>query len=216
MNKEMDERIKSYYDQALKALSNDERVLKRLYNARKIYEELTGKVDDDKEEYELRMLNFNEWFLFDFVSQDQQWPFIIEFLNSLNESIGEIKDLFSNVRYSFFECRKKKLGSKLVLEDFLLNKKYQINAIDFPVNLLDDEIFTGRIISIEQEIFILKGIRWLPRKIRALAVKEAKKVRKMGNPSQERDFTLNLEMATTKCSQFKHVDPIEIFSSVIL
>ena len=212
----MHEMLRPYLGQAMKALVQDQQVLARLVLARKVYEKFTGKIDEDQDEYELRMLGFNEWFLFDFMERERQMPFIIEFLNTLDEPVGELKKLFSSIRYSFFECRKKKLGQNLVLEDFLKGKKYQLLPQNFPVDLLSDEIFTGRMIDVNGEIFLFKGIRWLPKQIRSLAIKRAKKIRKLGDPWQEKKFTLNLEMATTKCGQFKHVNPVEVFASLIV
>ena len=200
----------------MNAISSDERILKRLVSARETYELLTGKIDEDHDECELRLLNFNEWFLFDYIAKDRQVPFIVEFLNSLVEPVEEVKELLNNVYYSFFECRKKKFSSKLIVEDFIKGKKYQILPRNFPVDIVSDEIFTGRILNIKGGVFVFKGIRWLPKQIRAVAVKEAKKIRKLGDPHEEKKLTLNLELTATKCIQFKHVDPIEIFTSLIL
>ena len=211
----MHKKVEFYLDQAMNALGSNDEVLQRLIAARKTYELLTGKIDEDHEECELRLLSFNEWFLFDFIDKNRQVPFIIEFLNSLNESVEEIKELFSNVRYSFFECQKKKFSSKLLLKDFVNGKKYVIHPKNFPADLVSPEIFTGRMLNVEGEVFLFKGIRWLPKQIQTIAVKRAKKVKKLGNPYEEKKFTLNLELTATKCIQFKHVDPVEIFISLI-
>ena len=171
----MHEKVDSYLDQAMSALSRDEGVLQRLVAARKTYELLTGKIDEDHEECELRLLNFNEWFLFDFIDKNRQVPFVIEFLNSLDGPVEEVKELLSNVCYSFFECQKKRFGSKLLLKDFVNGKKYVVHPKNFPADLVSAEIFTGRMLNVEGEIFIFKGIRWLPKQIRTIAIKRLKK-----------------------------------------
>ena len=211
----MHEKLTSYFEQAMEAVTSDREVLNRLFNARKIYEKLTGKIDEDDDEYESRMLNFNEWFLFDFIEEDRQMPFIIEFLNTLDGPVEDVKKLFSRVNYSFFECQKKALGFSLTVQDFLKGEKFKVKPKHFPVQLLSDEIFTGRAVNCDGDFYFLPGVRWLPKEIRPPAVKKAKQIRKLGDPSVERKFTLDLERVMTKCIQFKHVRPSEVFSSVM-
>ena len=211
----MYEKLDCYVKRAIKALSSNEKILKRLMYSRKIYEDLTGKLDEDDPEYESRMLNFNEWFLFDFLTDEQQYPFMIEFLNCLDEPVDDIKELVSGVRYSFFECRKSTIGLGGILEDFLKGKKYRVPLNCLPFNLLSRELFTGRIIGINGEVFLFEGIRWLPKEIKALARAKAKRIRNQGVPSVERSFVFSLEMASTRCRQFKHLSPAEVIESIL-
>ena len=211
----MHEKLTSYLTQAIKVASNDEKNLKCLISAREVYEKLTGKIDEDQDDYELRILGFNDWFLLDFIPEDKQVPFIIEFLNNLSESVKEIKEYLSDVHYSIFECRRKMWGKDLVLENFLDGKKYQIPPKSFPADILSNEIFVGRVVEIDKKIFFFKGIRWLPKEVRSLVVRKAKKIQNLGDPFKESMFIFSLEKAATKCAHFKHVNAIEIFSSYI-
>ena len=210
----MYEKLEPYISRAMELVSCDKKTLKRLMNSRQVYEELTGKFDEDDPEYESRMRSFNEWFLFDFLTNDQQNPFMIEFLNSLDETVDDIKDLILSIRYSFFECRKSSLGSKVILEDFLKGKKYRLPVSRLPFAPLSSELFTGRVLEVDNEAFLFEGIRWLPKEIKAQAIVEAKKIRKKGDPSLEQSFIFSLEMVSTRCRQFKHLSPVEVIESV--
>ncbi|MCY4645085.1 MAG: hypothetical protein OXB88_10745 [Bacteriovoracales bacterium] len=211
----MHEKLSLYLNQAMSAISTDKKKLERLLAARKVYEKLTGKIDEDGDDYEVRILSFNEWFLIDYISEKNPVPFIIEFLNTLNDSVGEIKAWLSDVHYSFFECRKKRYGSNLILEDFLRGEKYEVLPESFPADILSSEIFVGRMIKIEKKVFFFKGIRWLPKEVKSLVRKRIKRIRELGSPFEENRFIFSLEMAVTKCAQFKHVNAVKIFSSYI-
>ena len=219
----MHEKLAPYLNQAMRALGQDSKVLKRLADARSVYEKLTGKIDEDHQEYGQRMLNFNEWFLFDFEDKERQTPFITEFLNGLmanaqqgqRDEIELAKKLFVRVRYSFFEIRKKLFRNSLIIEDFLSGKKNDILSQNFPLYLATGEIFTGRTVQVDNNFFFFEGIRWLPTPLKGPAVAKAKEIRALGNPSEEKKFILNLEMIATKCIHFKHIDPVNIFYNTL-
>ena len=221
------------------ALVSDGDALREMASLRSTYEQLTGKIDEDHEEYELRMRSFNEWFLFESVSTKCGMPFMLQFLNSLEKplpgpggerlgkafrelqvnypevSLEKIKNLFSNVCYSIFDCHKKTFGRHLVLKDLIMGKRYGILPENLPFDILSNEFFAGRIIDLGDEAFIFKGMRWLPPQIKPLVMKKVKKIRQLGNPSAEKKFVFKLELAKTKSIHFRHVNPVKIFSSLI-
>ena len=214
----MHEKLSVYIEQAIESLSSRQDLSKRLLKAKKIYEELTGKIDEDFPEYELKMLSFNDWFLFDFIDVERKEPFIMEFIDSLGEPedlTQEVKSLCRKVRHSLFECRKGLWGSKAILENLLARKKYSIPFNELPFHLHSSEIFIGRVVEIDGKIFLFKGIQWLPNQCRPLLMKKVKKIRQAEDIEKNRRFVLRLEMVISRCIQFKRMNPMSIFESLV-
>ncbi len=183
----------------------------RIMEAKEAFIKLTGALDDSKDEYESRMQSFNEWFLFDYIPDTESGPFIIDYLKKSKDLDEEIRTSLTNVHYSLFEYGKKSFSKKIVLKDIVKDEKHILEPENFSVALLPSEIFAGRVVSFKNESYLLPGIRFIPKEVKPLIIKKAKTIKKLGNPSEERKFVLEVERLKTKWLQYGHMKPEQIF-----
>src|SRR5690606_31915505 len=79
-----------YYDELLKAKT--------------LYTELTGKLNDDDDEYESRMNLFNDWYLFNYRLQDGKR--LVDDYIANHDFEEEFAKALLNVNYSLFQFKK--------------------------------------------------------------------------------------------------------------
>lgn len=195
------------------AISNisDPSLVERLVEAKKVYFELTGMVNDDDVDYEARMNGFTEWFLFSYIPKHKSVPYIVEYLNKMPIS-HDLKNSLLNIRYSIFEFVKKTITGKILIKDMLYDRKIKLAKEYFDVGIVPGEIFVARVGEYENESYLLRGIRHLPQEVRSILKRQAKVVRNLGNPSEELKFVLNVEKCKTKWDRYGHVEPTKIFA----
>lgn len=180
-------------------------------SAKDLYFTVTGMVDDQKSDYELRMQMFNDWFLFDYIPNQRQVPYVIEYINSKNLENEEVKKSLSSVIYSVFEFKKKSFSKNMILKDLVSGEKYELTPGNFPFGILPGEVIVARVLNYNNEAFPLAGIRYIPKELKSLIAKEGKSIFKTGNPSEIRKFVLALEKFKSKCEQYAHIDPLAVY-----
>ena len=101
----MKEELKTHLEKALTHYTSGLHY-ERLIEARNEYFNLTGQVNEDDEDYELRMKSFNDWYIFQFVSTSSETTAINDYIfeNSLEKSLG---DCLVKINYSLFELLNK-------------------------------------------------------------------------------------------------------------
>lgn len=209
----MNDNLQDHIDKALSSFFEDQNNLDSILEAKNTYFSLTGIADDAQPDYEARMQNFNEWFLFDYIPGNRHVPYITEYFKTNNEIEEPIKSSLSNVTYSVYEYNKKAFSNNILLKDLVRNEKYVLRPENFQAGVLPNEVFAGRVLRFDGDTYLLNGIRYIPKEVKNLVIKEAKKIRKLGNPLEEKNFVFKLERSKTKCHQYSHMDPISIFKS---
>ena len=173
------------------------------------YFSITVKLDEDKEEFESRMNCFNDWYIFQYRHDDGS-KVIEEYIRS-NQLDEELSQAMLNVNHSLFEFNKISFRKQIVLKDILHDEKITLAKNHPNISLMEDDVFTGRVIKYNGEYYLLRGICTLPRGVTSILKKQSKKVRKANSFEEELNFLLQLESLKTKAMHYSHIDPAKIF-----
>lgn len=182
-----------------------------LVKAKGIYTDLTGKLNDDDDEYEARMNLFNDWYLFNYRRADGR-RFVDDYVaeNDFNGDKEYSKSLL-NVNYSLFHYRKVNFRKEVVLSDILHSEKVVLSRNNPFFGLVEDDLFVGRVFSYLDRGYFLKGVCTLPKNILSTLKKESRKVRKLHSMEEEEKFLLKVENLKTRYNNYGHLDANKIF-----
>jgi hypothetical protein len=181
----------------------------RLKQAKEAYIALTGKLDEDKDEFESRMNCFNEWYLFQW--KDESGKKIVEDYIRREQLDEDLSQAFLNVNHSLLEFSKVNFRKQIVLLDILHDEKVSLAKGHRHIGLVEDDLFIGRVIRYKGDNYLLHGVCTLPQSIRSVLKKQSKKVRKMNSFEEELKFLLSLESLKTKSMHYQHIEPSKIF-----
>jgi hypothetical protein len=202
------ELIDSHVEKMLTLYTQGE-YFERLKQAKEAYVALTGKLDEDKDEFESRMNCFNEWYLFQW--KDESGKKIVEDYIRRERLDEELSQAFLNVNHTLLEFTKVSWRNQFILKDMLHDEKIALAKGHKHIGLVEDDIFIGRVVRYKGESFLLRGVCTLPHSIRSLLKKQSKKVRKMNSFEEELKYLLQLESLKTKSMHYKHIEPSKIF-----
>jgi hypothetical protein len=180
-----------------------------LKKAKEMYFSLTGKLDEDKEDFESRMNSFNDWYIFQYPQEDGSK--IIEDYIRNNELEEDLSQALLNVNHSLFEFDKVNFRKQIVLKDILHDEKIVLVKNHPNISLMEGDVYTGRVIKYKDGYYLLRGVTLLPQGVKAVLKKQSKKVRKLNSFAEELQFLLNLEAMKTKTTHYAHIDPTKIF-----
>jgi hypothetical protein len=181
----------------------------RLKQAKETYITLTGKLDEDKDEFESRMNCFNEWYLFQW--KDESGKKIVEDYIRREQLDEDLSQAFLNVNHSLLEFSKTNFRKQIVLLDILHDEKVNLAKGHRHIGLVEDDLFIGRVIRYKSDNYLLHGVCTLPHSIRSILKKQSKKVRKMNSFEEELKYLLSLESLKTKSMHYQHIEPSKIF-----
>jgi hypothetical protein len=202
------ELIDTHIDKMLTTYTQGE-YFERLKQAKEAYIALTGKLDEDKDEFESRMNCFNEWYLFQW--KDESGKKIVEDYIRREQLDEDLSQAFLNVNHSLLEFSKTNFRKQIVLLDILHDEKVNLAKGHRHIGLVEDDLFIGRVIRYKSENYLLHGVCTLPQSIRSILKKQSKKVRKMNSFEEELKFLLSLESLKTKSMHYQHIEPSKIF-----
>ncbi len=180
-----------------------------LKQAKDTYFSLTGKLDEDKDEFEPRMNCFNDWYIFQYRHQDGSK--VIEDYIRNNELDEELSQALLNVNHSLFEYSKVNFRKQIVLKDVLHDEKVTLVKNHPTISLVEGDVFTGRVIKYKGDHYLMRGVCTLPEGVKSILKKQSKKVRKTNSFEEELKFLLQLENLKTKSMHYSHIDPSKIF-----
>lgn len=180
-----------------------------LKQAKDTYFSLTGKLDEDKDEFEPRMNCFNDWYIFQYRHQDGSK--VIEDYIRNNELDEELSQALLNVNHSLFEYSKVNFRKQIVLKDVLHDEKVTLVKNHPNISLVEGDVFTGRVIKYKGDHYLMRGVCTLPEGVKSILKKQSKKVRKTNSFEEELKFLLQLENLKTKSMHYSHIDPSKIF-----
>ena len=89
--------------------------------AKEKYFSITGKLDEDKDEFESRMNCFNDWYIFQY--RDENGSKVIEDYIRTNQLDVELSQALLNVNHSLFDFSKINFRKQIVLHDILHDEK---------------------------------------------------------------------------------------------
>jgi hypothetical protein len=180
-----------------------------LKDAKEKYFTLTGKLDEDKDEFESRMNCFNDWYIFHY--RPGNGSKVIEDYIRNNNLDEELAQALLNVNHSLFEFSKINFRKQIVLKDMLHDEKISLVKNHPNISLMEGDIFTGRVIKFRGDYYLLRGLCILPQGIISALKKQSKKVRRSNSFEEELKFLLQLEQLKTKSMHYSHIDPSKIF-----
>ncbi len=180
-----------------------------LKSAKDKYFSLTGKLDEDKEEFESRMNCFNDWYIFQYRHLDGSK--VIEDYIRTNKLDEELSQALLNVNHTLFEFSKVNFRKQIVLKDILHDEKITLVKNHPNVSLMEGDVFTGRVIKYKGDHYLLRGVCILPQGVKSILRKQSKKVRKQNSFEEELNYLLSLESLKTKALHYSHIDPSKIF-----
>jgi hypothetical protein len=180
-----------------------------LIDAKKKFFERTGTLDEESADFEMKMNSFNEWFVFHY-KLDQNTTVLDKYLENKQVDVP-LQDSLKNVRYSVFEFKGKNFRKQDTIKDLLQTKKVVL-AKDHPtVALMPGEYFSGRVYSIDNNSYLLKGLCIFPREVNSIIKKQAGYIRSNRVDLSEEEFLLRLEGMKNKTIHFNRLNPTEVF-----
>ena len=180
-----------------------------LKSAKEKYFSITGKLDEDKDEFESRMNCFNDWYIFHYRHNDGSK--VIEDYIRTGDLDVELSQSLLNVNHSLFEFSKINFRKQIVLHDILHDEKIVLVKSHPTISLMEGDVFTGRVIKYKGDYYLLRGVCILPQGVKSILKKQSKKIRKLNSFEEELQFLLKLECLKTKAMHYSHIDPAKIF-----
>ena len=200
--------IDSHIDKMLSLYTRGE-FFESLKQAKEAYVSLTGKLDEDKDEFESRMNCFNEWYLFQW--KDDSGKKIVEDYIRREQLDEELSRAFLNVNHSLLEYNKISFRNQIILLDLLHDEKIALAKGHKNIGLVEDDLFIGRVLKYKNQSYLLHGVCTLPPSVRSILKKQSKIIRKMNSFEEELKYLLKLESLKTKSMHYQHIEPAKIF-----
>jgi len=188
----------------------DERHRSQVLKAKNEFFSITGAVNEDDDEFESRMNSFNEWYVFDFQDLDKEKTVVGEYIES-NQLDSDLSQSLTEANHSLFEFMKFNFRKQMVLKDYIHDRKIVLSKDQPKMSLLPDDIFVGRVLQYKNEYYLLNGICVVPKEVKSILKKQAKKVRRLRDPQKELEFLLHLEALKLKWLRYGHVESHKIF-----
>lgn len=183
---------------------------KHLLSAKDYYFSRIGTVHDEDDDYEARINAFYDWYIFQFQSPYIKKTVIQEYIEK-HELSEELVKAFLTVNFSLFEYNKINFRKNIVLEDILHDEKVVIPREYWSVGLVEKDLFVGHVIHYKDQYFMLPGVAAIPREVKEVLSKEAKKIRKSSHLEDEKEFLLQIQYFKNKMKRYSHVPASEIF-----
>ena len=205
----MHEVLKEHLDAALSEYTSGIHY-ETLIEAKNYYFSQTGQINDEDDDYEIRMDSFNDWYVLQFISHRGTRTVIKDYLTKKNIDDAISKGLL-NVNHSLFEFIGESMRKEVVLGDLLHNKKCILAPGHARLGLFKKDIFVGRILDYEKQHFLMNGMCVLPNEVKSVLKKQSKKVRKLKDVSKELEFLLKLEAMKTRWTRYCHIEASKLF-----
>lgn len=172
-------------------------------------------VDEDTNQFNLRMSQFLDWYLFtrklsgagltpiEFALQDKNFP-------KQNEDVELFKCLL-NTKHSIYEFTKLK-DKDVYIRDLFTGEKLIIKNSEMTAGFNKDDLFSVRVIPYKESNIFSKGFCFHPEEARKYIAKEAKAHKKATQDEKEK-LIVKLMRMRTKVDQYKHIQPKFIYSN---
>ncbi len=174
----------------------------------------SGTLDEQSENYELRMSQFYDWYFFTrelkgYGHTPLESCHLVRELRFSEDEVQHIETL-KKFRHSLFEVSKIK-GAEITIVDLFAKEKIVIKQEQQVQGFEQGEIFEVRLIAQGKTWFFTKGFCFHPEEARRFIQNEVKKHIK--DPDLDRDlFMLRLIKMKYKFEQYRHVSPDMVYS----
>lgn len=175
--------------------------------------ERSGIVDELSPDFDLRMSQFLDWYIFTRTTSQGKTPLelVISKSEVLNENLEPtIIESLGQIRHSLFDFLKVK-GDDIYIKDIVDGKKIIIKKSPIVAGFTTDEIFDARIVPFADSFAFTKGFCFHPPKARKFIMREIKRVKKSA-PQEKEGMMLKLLKMRYLFQQYKHVNVSDIYT----
>jgi hypothetical protein len=205
----MDDLLTKHYETALTKYANNE-FYDDMLQAKNEFYMLTGKIDEDDDDYELRMSSFNDWYLFQYVTPKKPESPIFRYIKEHNLD-EDLQLALRTFNHSIFEFQGDSITSKRKMADLLHGHKILISKNATMPGLVKNDLFIGRSLKFKSEHYLLPGLTILPKEAKSIILKECETLRTKRDLRQEFSFLFRTEFFKTKFKNFGHIGYQRIF-----
>ncbi|MEE9258011.1 MAG: hypothetical protein V3U37_00590 [Nitrospinaceae bacterium] len=154
-----------------------------IFEAKKDFQEISGKIFDDDKSYESRVGCFLEWYTFDRAAPDSGLTPLQHYLQNpgrlLDTEKKELAEAVSQSIHGLFIAKKIKSDCVLVV-DIMEGLKYQVHETQGSILFNSDDIFEGRLIPYKDQFYFTDHFCYHPKataefiraKVRSLKTQE--------------------------------------------
>jgi hypothetical protein len=175
--------------------------------AKKEFFDEAGIMDEENHQFEMRMTQFLEWFLFTRrLKGAELTPAQYALQLEDFEMTADERPLFENLattRHSLYEFLKIR-GDDIHIRDLFLDKKIVIHDSPIRIGFNRDEFFDGRLIPHGEEFHFARSFCFHPGEASKYILGEVKKLRK-SSASEQEAFMLKLLKMRYKYEQYRHL-----------
>ncbi|MEO0334804.1 MAG: hypothetical protein AAF202_00305 [Pseudomonadota bacterium] len=199
---------------------SSERFSDEVNMARREFNELTGgPFDQSADDFEMKMSQFADWYLFERVhSELAAIPVQSEVAKDLASKQGfepQLEQLIES-RSSLFEFLKVK-GEDVFIKDLVANEKIVVPGSQMTVGFQRDEYFQARLVKKEEAFQFGPAFCFHPAPAGRYLMKEVKRIRKVKDVAEKENekssLLLKVFKMKYKLNQYKHVDVKDIYSA---
>ena len=176
--------------------------------AKKDFFDESGVMDEENQDFEMRMTQFLEWYLF---TRELTGKNITPSLYALQlpdfEMTAEERPLFEKLavtRHSLFEFLKIR-GDDIYVRDLFLNKKIVIPNSPINIGFSREEFFDARLIPDGENYQFSRAFCFHPEDASKYILSEIKRIKKANKPGEEEAFILKLLKMRYKYEQYRHL-----------
>ncbi len=181
--------------------------------------ELAGIFDEQSNQFDMKMAQFTDWYLFSRKMNSFDGPAIKHFVEKRPARVTEEDASYyrnmANNRYSLFEFKKLK-GNDLYVRDLFSHYKLVIKDSPVTFGFTPEEYFQARLIPHEDSFVFSTAFCFHPPESNKFIEAEVKRVRKLpdNEQAQARELLLlRIFKMRNKFDQYKHVGIQNIYSN---
>lgn len=176
-------------------------------SAKRDFFESAGILNDESSDFELRMSQFLDWYLFTRELSDHQVSPVKYALYDKGidwtESEKQLVDNLEGAKHSLFEYIKNK-GNDIYVKDLFAGKKVIVKDSPITMGFSKEEVFEARLLPLEDNFVFTKGFCFHPAEAKKFILKEIKKVKKLSQVDKEA-LMLRLLKMRYKHEQYGHI-----------
>ncbi len=207
--------IEQFYEETFGHINNY--YPKDLVHAKNKYFEIVKHIPDENEDqYETKMILFNEWFLFNYREKyDSTESFFSKVTKdkSFNFFSSDQIEMIQSQYYSLFEFIKRKRNGFLFY-DWQKKEKFLV-PLEFPIlGFMERDLFIARRVILAGDCWFLKGQSVLPAECKRQILKQMKQVKKGKVDKSFDEFLMELEVLKSRSQMYNHLNPRDIFKFV--
>ncbi len=185
-----------------------ERFQDEVAQAKKVFFDESGVMDEENQDFEMRMTQFLEWYLFTRpLSKVGITPAYYALQLPDFQMTAEERPQFEKLagtRHSIFEFLKIR-GEDIYVKDLFLNKKIVIPNSPINIGFSREEFFDARLVPDGENFQFSRAFCFHPEDASKYILSEIKRIKKSGKPGEDEAFMLRLLKMRYKYEQYRHL-----------